>query len=34
VETVAMVVNAINGIEHGTRRMMAHAKQRGWRACW
>ncbi|WP_158881819.1 elongation factor G [Rhodanobacter sp. L36] len=29
VETVAAVVNAINGIEHGTRRMMMHAKQRG-----
>ncbi len=29
VETVAVVVNAINGIEHGTRRMMMHAKQRG-----
>jgi elongation factor G len=29
VETVAIVVNAINGIEHGTRRMMMHAKQRG-----
>jgi elongation factor G len=29
VETVAVVVNAINGIEHGTRRMMAHAQQRG-----
>ncbi|MFC5743811.1 elongation factor G [Dyella tabacisoli] len=29
VETVAIVVNAVNGIEHGTRRMMEHAKQRG-----
>jgi elongation factor G len=29
VETVAIVVNAINGIEHGTRRMMMHAKARG-----
>ncbi|MGB3269794.1 MAG: elongation factor G [Rhodanobacter sp.] len=29
VETVAIVVNAINGIEHGTRRMMMHAHQRG-----
>ncbi|MDW2983178.1 MAG: elongation factor G [Rhodanobacter sp.] len=29
VETVAVVVNAVNGIEHGTRRMMAHAKARG-----
>ncbi|HEY0197275.1 MAG TPA: elongation factor G [Rhodanobacter sp.] len=29
VETVVVVVNAINGIEHGTRRMMMHAKQRG-----
>ena len=29
VETVAVVVNAINGIEHGTRRIMMHAKQRG-----
>lgn len=29
VETVAVVVNAINGIEHGTRRMMMHARQRG-----
>lgn len=29
VETVAVVVNAINGIEHGTRRMMMHARERG-----
>jgi elongation factor G len=29
VETVAVVVNAANGIEHGTRRLMHHAKQRG-----
>ncbi|RCS31351.1 elongation factor G [Rhodanobacter denitrificans] len=29
VETVAVVVNAVNGIEHGTRRMMMHAKARG-----
>lgn len=29
VETVAVVVNAINGIEHGTRRMMMHARRRG-----
>ncbi|WP_350015865.1 elongation factor G [Rhodanobacter sp. IGA1.0] len=29
VETVAVVVNAINGIEYGTRRMMMHAKARG-----
>ncbi len=29
VETVAIVVNAVNGIEHGTRRMMMHARQRG-----
>ena len=28
VETVAVVVNAINGIEHGTRRMMMHAHER------
>ncbi|EIM02423.1 elongation factor G [Rhodanobacter thiooxydans] len=28
VETVAVVVNAVNGIEHGTRRMMMHAKAR------
>jgi elongation factor G len=28
VETVAIVVNAINGIEHGTRRMMMHARER------
>jgi elongation factor G len=28
-DTVAIVVNAANGIEHGTRSMMAHAKQRG-----
>ncbi|HUW53842.1 MAG TPA: elongation factor G [Rhodanobacter sp.] len=28
VETVAVVVNAINGIEHSTRRMMAHARAR------
>lgn len=29
VETALIVVNAINGIEHGTRRMMLHAQQRG-----
>jgi elongation factor G len=29
VETVAIVVNAANGIEHGTRRMMEHARARG-----
>ena len=29
VESVAIVVNAINGIEHGTRRMMMHAHERG-----
>ncbi|KQX98114.1 elongation factor G [Rhodanobacter sp. Root480] len=29
VETAAIVVNAVNGIEHGTRRMMLHARQRG-----
>jgi elongation factor G len=29
VETVAIVVNATNGIEHGTRRMMDRARQRG-----
>jgi elongation factor G len=29
VETVAIVVNATNGIEHGTRRMMERARQRG-----
>ena len=29
VETVAIVVNAVNGIEHGTRRMMEHARVRG-----
>jgi elongation factor G len=29
VETVAVVVNASNGIEHGTRRMMEHARGRG-----
>jgi elongation factor G len=29
VETVAVVINASNGIEHGTRRMMDHARQRG-----
>lgn len=29
VESVAIVVNAVNGIEHGTRRMMMHAKARG-----
>ena len=29
VETVVVVVNAINGIEHGTRRMMEHARERG-----
>jgi elongation factor G len=28
VETVAVVVNAANGIEHGARRMMEHARQR------
>ncbi|KRE90767.1 elongation factor G [Frateuria sp. Soil773] len=29
VETVAVVVNAANGIEHGTRRLMEHARRRG-----
>ena len=29
VETALIVVNAMNGIEHGTRRMMLHAQQRG-----
>ncbi|RDS84596.1 elongation factor G [Dyella monticola] len=29
VETVAVVVNAANGIEHGTRRIMEHARLRG-----
>ena len=29
VETVAVVVNATAGIEHGTRRLMHHAKERG-----
>ena len=29
VETVAVVVNAANGIEHGTRRMMERARERG-----
>ncbi|KZC40303.1 MULTISPECIES: elongation factor G [Rhodanobacter] len=29
VETAAVVVNAVNGIEHGTRRMMMHARARG-----
>jgi elongation factor G len=29
VETVAIVVNAINGVEHSTRRMMMHARERG-----
>ncbi|GAA0702303.1 elongation factor G [Dyella marensis] len=29
VETVAIVVNAANGIEYGTRRMMERAKERG-----
>ena len=29
VETVAVVVNAINGVEHSTRRMMLHARERG-----
>lgn len=29
VETVAVVVNAANGVEHGTRRMMEHARERG-----
>ncbi|HEX5961430.1 MAG TPA: elongation factor G [Rhodanobacteraceae bacterium] len=29
VETCAVVVNAANGIEHGTRRLMHYAKQRG-----
>ncbi|HET6911713.1 MAG TPA: elongation factor G, partial [Rhodanobacteraceae bacterium] len=28
VETVAVVVNATNGVEHGTRRLMHYAKQR------
>src|SRR5690349_3306128 len=29
VETVAIVVNATNGVEHGTRRMMERARERG-----
>ncbi len=29
VETIAVVVNAANGIEHGTRRIMEHARERG-----
>jgi elongation factor G len=29
VETVAVVVNAMNGVEHNTRRMMMHARERG-----
>jgi elongation factor G len=29
VETVAVVVNAINGVEHSTRRIMMHARERG-----
>jgi elongation factor G len=29
VETCAVVVNAANGIEHGTRRMLHYARQRG-----
>ena len=29
VETCAVVVNATNGIEHGTRRLMHYARQRG-----
>src|SRR5690606_27660087 len=29
VETVAVVVDADTGVAHGTRRMLAHAKQRG-----
>lgn len=29
VDTVAVVVNAANGIEHGARRMIEHARQRG-----
>jgi elongation factor G len=29
VETVAVVVNATTGIEHGTRRLMEHARARG-----
>lgn len=29
VETVAVIVNASNGVEHGTRRMMEHARERG-----
>ena len=29
VETVAIVVNAINGVEHSTRRIMMHARERG-----
>jgi len=28
-DTVAIVVNAANGIEHGTRAMMQHARERG-----
>jgi len=29
VETAAIVINAINGIEYSTRRMMMHARERG-----
>ncbi len=29
VETAGIVINAVNGIEHGTRRMLLHAGQRG-----
>ena len=29
VESAAIVVNAVNGIEYGTRRMMMHAQKRG-----
>jgi len=29
VETVAVVVNAVSGIEHGTRELMKHARERG-----
>jgi elongation factor G len=29
VETALIVINASNGIEHGTRRMMEHARERG-----
>ncbi|WP_321167731.1 GTP-binding protein [Alkalisalibacterium limincola] len=34
VETCAVVVDAVNGIEHGTQRTMDHARARRLCRCW